>query len=158
MKLRAYRAQDCAEIIELFYTTVHTVNREDYSEEQLNAWADGKAEPKSWDNSFQEHYTLVAAEETEDGEIIVGFGDIVPETGYLDRLYVHHAFQNRGIASAICDSLEAAVTGKSITVHASITAKPFFQHRGYVVHRQQQVERNGVWLTNYVMRKLKIIS
>lgn len=140
-------------MIELFYNTVHSVNREDYSEEQLNAWADGMADPKTWNQSFQEHYTLVAAEETEDGEIIVGFGDIVPKTGYLDRLYVHHAFQNRGIASAICDSLEAAVTGKSITVYASITAKPFFQHRGYMVQRQQQVERNGVWLTNYVMRK-----
>ena len=44
-----------------------------------------------------------------------------------------------------------------ITVYASITAKPFFQNRGYMVQRQQQVERNGVWLTNYVMRKLKII-
>ena len=153
MKLRAYRTQDCAEIIELFYTTVHTVNRKDYSEEQLNAWADDKADPKWWDRSFQEHYTLVATEETEDGEIIVGFGDIVPETGYLDRLYVHHAFQHCGIASAICDRLEAAVSGKSITVHASITAKPFFLHRGYVVQRQQQVERNGVWLTNYLMRK-----
>ena len=48
---------------------------------------------------------------------------------YLDRLYVHKDYQRRGIASAICDALEASMPGKPITTHASITAKPFFLQR-----------------------------
>ena len=53
-------------------------------------------------------------------------------------------------ATAICDQLEQAVGG-SITTHASITARPFFEKRGYQVAKEQQVERQGIFLTNYVM-------
>ena len=39
------------------------------------------------------------------------------------------------------------------TTHASLTAKPFFEKRGYQVVQEQQVERKGILLTNYVMKK-----
>lgn len=82
---------------------------------------------------------------------LVGFGDI-DKTGYLDRLFVHADYQRKGIATAICNQLEQAVQG-NITTDASITAKPFFEKRGYRVIREQQVERQGVALTNFVMEK-----
>ena len=56
------------------------------------------------------------------------------------------------IAAAICDELERTVKGKIVT-HASITARPFFEKRGYTVIKEQQVERQGVLLTNFVMEK-----
>ncbi len=40
-----------------------------------------------------------------------------------------------------------------ITTHASITAKPFFEKRGYKIVREQQVERQGIFLTNFCMEK-----
>ena len=40
-----------------------------------------------------------------------------------------------------------------VTTHASITARPFFEKRGYRVVKEQQVERHGVLLTNFVMEK-----
>ena len=86
-----------------------------------------------------------------DGKI-VGFGDM-DETGYLDRLYVHKDYQRRGVATAICDALEQRTKAAEFTTHASITARPFFEKRGYTVAREQQVERRGVWLTNFVMKK-----
>ncbi len=46
--------------------------------------------------------------------------------------------------------LEAYVKD-SITTHASITARPFFEKRGYRPVKEQQVERKGILLTNYVM-------
>lgn len=36
---------------------------------------------------------------------------------------------------------------------SSITAKPFFEKRGYIVIKEQTVERFGVELRNYVMEK-----
>lgn len=78
---------------------------------------------------------------------------ILDESGYLDRLYVRKDYQRQGIASAICDELERFAAGKTITTHASITAKPFFLHRGYRVVRKQEVIRRGVALTNLVMEK-----
>ena len=87
----------------------------------------------------------------EDG-CIVGFGDI-DKYGYLDRLFVHKDFQGQGVASAICERLEVSITTDKITTHASITAKPFFEKRGYRVVKEQQVIRNAVCLTNYLMEK-----
>ena len=117
----------------------------------------GEVDLEKWDRSFCEHDTAVAAE---DGQI-VGFGDM-DDTGYLDRLYVHAKHQGRGIVSAICDRLEGKwleqksagkPVSKKIITHASITARPFFEKRGYRVVKEQQVTRQGVLLINYVMEK-----
>lgn len=147
MKIRKYRRSDCRELTELFYNTVHTVNAKDYTREQLDVWAAGKVDLEKWDLSLQEHYSIVAVE----NHMIVGFGDI-DKTGYLDRLYVHADCQRNGIATAICDQLEQAVEA-DITTHASITARPFFEKRGYKVVKEQQVERQRIYLTNFVMVK-----
>lgn len=148
MLLREYVTSDCKQLTELFYQTVHTVNAKDYTKEQLDVWATGNIDLKEWDNSFLEHYTVVAIEY----EIIVGFGDI-DQSGYLDRLYVHKDYQRKGIASALCDKLEQSVIGNKVVTHASITAKPFFENRGYCVVKIQEVMRCGTALTNYVMEK-----
>ena len=84
--------------------------------------------------------------------IIVGFGDI-DQSGYLDKLYVHKDYQRQGIATVICNKLEQSPKTDKITVHASITAKPFFEKRGYKVIKEQQVIRREVFLTNYIMEK-----
>ena len=147
MLIRKYQPRDCKALAELFYHTVHTVNARDYTKEQLDVWATGKVDLEKWNQSFQEHYSIVAV----DDEILVGFGDI-DNTGYLDRLYVHTKYQGKGVATAICDRLEQTVRGKVVT-HASITAKPFFEKRGYRVIKKQQVEREGIFLINFVMEK-----
>lgn len=146
MTLRTYLPTDCQALADLFYQTVHTVNARDYTPEQLNAWATGHADIHEWNRSLSSHYTVVATE----NDLIIGFGDIHPN-GYLDRLYVHKDYQRQGVATAICDELERSFQGKTITTHASITAMPFFLSRGYQVLRQQQVIRQGIPLTNYIM-------
>ena len=155
MEIRSYRQEDIKVIAELFYNTVHSVNAADYTDEQLDAWAGGSINLEAWDRSFREHMTLVAvmaSNEEEGNGQIVGFADM-DSAGYLDRLYVHKDFQRCGIATALCDCLEQSADAETITTHASITARPFFEKRGYKVVREQQVERKGVLLTNYVMKK-----
>lgn len=155
VKLREYQPGDCGEMAELFYDTIHSVNRKDYPQEQLDAWADGNVDLEAWDRSFREHFTVVA----EENGVITGFGDI-DRSGYLDRLYVHRDFQRKGIAASICGCLETwareqnkGEDGCEFTTHASVTARPFFEHRGYRVVNKQQVERKGQKLVNYVMVK-----
>ena len=149
MWIRRYEPEDLGQITALFYDTVHAVNAADYAPEQLDAWADGAPDLDRWNGSLLAHHSLVAVE----GEdLIVGFGDI-DGTGYLDRLYVHKDRQGLGIATALCDRLERAVDAPVITTHASITARPFFEGRGYRVLREQRVERHGVRMTNYAMEK-----
>lgn len=146
--LRPYLPSDITAVAALFYNTVHTVNRRDYTDIQLDAWADGNIDLNKWNSSFLSNITVIA----EIGGIIVGFGDITYD-GYLDRLYVHKDYQHIGIATAICDYLESRTNVDKITTHASITAKPFFEKRGYMAVKEQQVIRHNVTLTNYIMEK-----
>lgn len=149
MIIRKYMPFDCECIAELFYNTVHTINTKDYTEKQLKVWATGKVDLEKWNRSLLERNSFVAV----DGKTIVGFGDI-DKTGYLDRLYVHKDKQRIGVATAICHELEKTIKNGKIITHASITAKPFFEKRGYKLVKEQQVERQGIYLTNYVMEKI----
>lgn len=147
LDIREYREEDGKALAALFYHTVHTVNAKDYTKAQLDAWATGKIDLAQWNRSLCKQICAVAVI----AQTIVGFGDIT-QTGYLDRLYVHRDFQRKGIASMLCDALERQTQGKIIT-HASITARPFFEKRGYRVMCAQYVERNGERLKNFVMEK-----
>lgn len=148
MKIRPYQPADCPVLANLFYQTIHSVNLGDYTQQQVDAWATGTVDLERWNREFSERLALIAEE---DG-IIAGFGDI-DSTGYLDRLYVHRNYQRRGVATLLCDGLEENFHDCTLTTHASITARPFFERRGYRVIREQQIERRGVLLTNFVMEK-----
>ena len=147
MKLRRYESKDLPEIADLFRKTILTVNCRDYSQEQVEVWA------KRWQNLlrrdewFLRLFTLVAEQ---DGKII-GYGNI-DESGYLDHLYVHRSYQRQGVATALCEALEVH-TDCNVLVDASITAKPFFEQRGYKLLKENAVELEGIFLTNFTMVK-----
>ncbi len=149
MQIRKYQKSDCKEMAELFYNTVHSINSADYSTEQLNAWATGSVNLEKWNKRYNESYTLVAVKD----DIILGFGNIY-SYGYLDMLYVHKDYQHKGIASEICSRLEKHFDVDKIKVHSSITAKPFFEKRGYKTLYEQIVIRNEIKIVNYVMELL----
>lgn len=151
MELRIYKRQDFPLLAELFYNTVHIVNAKDYNKAQLDVWASGNVEEKKWNKAFLENYTVVALI----NNIVVGFGDM-DKKGYLDMLYVHKDFQGGGIGTAIVNELEknAFSCGNShFTTHASVTAKPFFEKRGYTALCENKVVRSGIELKNYIMEK-----
>lgn len=150
MIIREYNTGDLSEIYQLFYETVHSVNLNDYTRAQADAWAPLDYDNENWNKSLTENYCAVA----EENNIIIGFGDI-DESGYLNRLYVHRDFQKVGIASAICDKLECHSKSEIIRVHSSITAIPFFIKRDYTVIKEQFVKRKEILLKNFVMEKLK---
>ena len=151
MRIRPYTAADCPAVLALFYHTVHTVNRRDYAPDQLDAWAPADPDAARWDSSLRQHTALVAEDEA--GRLL-GFADMDVAAGYLDRLYVAAGCQRQGVGTALCDALEGQLApGARVTVHASLTARPFFEARGYQVVRARQVERRGVTLPNLVMEK-----
>ncbi|MGN0837040.1 MAG: GNAT family N-acetyltransferase [Akkermansia sp.] len=149
MILRPFAPGDARAAAQLFRDTVLRTTCRDYSAEQRRVWAAAAEQPERWASSFAQHVALVAEE---DGQML-GFGDLDPRRGYLDRLYTHCGHQGRGVASRICEALERAAVTERITVHASLTARGFFERRGYVVLREQLVERGGVWLPNVLMER-----
>lgn len=152
--LREYHSEDCAEIMQLFYDTIHSVNAADYNENQLDAWAPKEINITYWDNRFLQDYAIVAEKEG----IIVGIGTLKSK-GYFDLLYVHKDYQRIGVATLIADEIEGFFCSNAITTvttDASITARPFFENRGYVVLKKQSVETRGQFLTNFKMQKIFI--
>ena len=87
---------------------------------------------------------------------IAGFANLVAGEAYFDRLYVHHAFQRKGIGSLLAEELEQQARRQGLSglrVDASRTALGFFTHRGYMVQQTQQVERAGQRIENFVLYK-----
>jgi len=149
--VRLYKSEDCKKIIKLFYDSVHTVNFKDYNSAQLDVWAPEEIDVDMWDKSLSYNYTIVV----EINGLIAGFGDM-DDTGYFDRLFVHKDFQGQGVATRIANKLEKYAQQNGITVvttEAPITARPFFEKRGYQLIKQQSIERKGQTLTNFVMKK-----
>ena len=152
MELRAYRSQDLAEVLRLFYETVHTINARDYTPAQLAVWAPEQPDMARWAKSLAAHRSFVALEEG----VLAGFADLDVENAYFDRLYVSAAMQRRGVGTLLANRIEqeaACCAIEKLLVEASVTAFPFFERRGYVVLQEQQVERCGILLTNYRMEK-----
>lgn len=149
--IRNFKKQDAKQIANLFYETIHTVCKKDYNQTQLDVWAPKNKNEEKWINILSNSYTVIIEKQNE----IIGFGNI-NDNGYLDCLYVSKDYQNQGFASKIVNELEKysiIKNNKTITVDVSITAKPFFIRRGYTVNKEQQVERNGIHLTNFKMIK-----
>lgn len=89
-------------------------------------------------------------------ETVVGFTDLEPD-GHLDMMFVHAAHQRAGIATALLATVEAAACTQGlrrIFTEASITARPFFERRGFSVIARQSVEKRGQHFTNFRMEKV----
>lgn len=153
MVIRSYRSSDCPTLARIYYDTIHAVNAADYTKAQLDAWATGNVDLQVWDEYFLARHSFVAEM---DGKI-VGFSDM-DDSGYLGRLYVHKDYQGLGIGKALCDAAENAVTVPKYTLHSSITARPFYEKRGYRTVEMRQMERKDQLLTIYVMEKCSNMS
>lgn len=152
--VRKYKCADLNQLVKIFYDTIHHINAQHYTKEQLEAWApesERASKADQWVQSLHDNITFVA----EYNHIIVGFSDMTID-GHLDRLYIHKDYQRKGIATTLLQQLEQSAQKLSISVidtEASITARPFFERHGFTVVQEQVVFRHGVSLINYVMNK-----
>lgn len=147
MRIRPCREADLPALLDVFYRTVHTACAGDYTPAQLSAWAPETPDTARWAEKLRQETFLAA----EGGGALLGFGAL--EGAYLDLLYVLPDCQGRGVGSALCGFLEYLCPESRITVHASRTARPFFEAQGYRLVRSQQVERQGIMLENFVLEK-----
>lgn len=154
MDITTFKVEDTKEIVALFYETVHCVNAMDYGRLAIHAWApkaDKKRKETLWRKTLYENMTYVAWMANK----IIGFADLTHQ-GYLDRIYVHHAYQRQGVATLLLSKLERIAIKKglpSIQADVSITAKPFFETFEYSLVHEQVVEKKGVSMVNYRMMK-----
>lgn len=153
IQVRRYQDGDAKFLSQIYYNTIHTVNAIDYTKEQLDAWAPWSSvqDYRGWQEKLEKIKPFVALI----NDKIVGFAEFEPN-GHIDCFYVHHEFQGSGIGSALIYETEKEAVDKSIyRVYAevSITAKPFFEAKGFHVVKQQADTIRGIELINFVMEK-----
>lgn len=145
--LRQYTHSDVEGILCVFKTSIEKLCARDYSPSQISAWTKC-ADKEAWNAQFLSRHTTVAVA---DG-VVVGFCD-TERNGHIDRLYVSPDYAGKGIGKALVKDAETAVEKKTVSVEASITAKPFFEKLGYTLAERQTVIRHGESLTNYRMSR-----
>jgi len=150
--LREATPDDLREVTSLFRETVKRINSADYSEEQIQHWISSADDLLKWKNRILDWYFIVAEIE----KSIVGFA-YLNNGNYFDGLFVHHEFQSRGVATLLADKIELKVSQNGFeTIHSdvSITAKPFFEKRGYNIEGVQEKVYRGMVFKNYLVSKM----
>ena len=151
MFIREFKISDTEEIMQLFYDTVHRINIRDYSSEQVDAWAPKDMDYAQWRERLQSKMTYVAEEEGK----VIGFAEL-EKTGHIGCFYCHADYQGKGVGTRLMNQIQVRAKNLGIQklfTEASITARPFFERRGFTVITPQEVERRGMKFINYVMEK-----
>ncbi len=149
--IRLATADDAHRLATIFYDSIHNVACRDYSRDQLNAWAPQVPETEWWTARLGSRTTFVA----ELNGRIVGFGELEAD-GHIDGFYCASEHQRQGVGSAILRAIEQEAISRGLPrlfAEVSITARPFFEAKGFRLVREQTVERRGIALVNFIMDK-----
>jgi putative acetyltransferase len=149
MTVRPYRPEDLAAVLGLFQRSVREVASRDYTPEQISAWAPDSPDVAQWSKHLSNQSVFVC----EDQNQIAGFAS-VDRDGHLDLLYVHPDVQRQGVASVLCAHIIQWATAHNLDrlfTDASVTARPFFESRGFNVVSSQIVQAHGVSMPNFRM-------
>ena len=151
MKIRKYQTADYKEIADLFYETVHSVCANDYTAEELEAWAPAPIDYEKWQKRLEKRKPFVVII----NHLIVGFAELEKD-GHIDCFYVHKNYQGQGVGSLLMSHIENLSNQKGLDKlysEVSITAKPFFEKHGFKTAKKNIVRTNNQKLTNFIMRK-----
>ena len=151
MIIRLYGPGDLDRVIQLFHASVRRIAIRDYTEDQVKAWAPDEPDRERWAARRASRPTWVA----EVDGALAGFTDLEPD-GHVDMMFVHPDHQGRGVAGALLRTVEAEAARLGLDrlfTEASITARPFFERKGFSVITPQTVSVRGQDLVNYRMGK-----
>lgn len=150
--LRKLTEEDIPDLQILFRETVLHVNARNYTREEVEDWAScGDSAEHMKDLLARNDYVAALNERGE----IIGFSSMNAE-GYLHSLFVHKDYQQVGVGSLLLSAVERRAWeygAVAITSEVSLTARPFFEKRGYEVMKVQKRRANRLELTNFVMCK-----
>lgn len=149
--IRKYVEQDAQAIWLLFFNTVRNINKQNYNQAQLQAWAPESMDQFIWNKRMIDIEPFIAEI---DGKI-VGYADLQND-GFIDHFFCHQDHQRQGVGTALMLHILHVGSEKKIKNYfsqVSITAKPFFEHFGFKVVKQQQAEVGEQILTSFFMKK-----
>ena len=149
--IRKGNLNDLEAMQQLFKDTIEVICKKDYNAEQRKAWQSGAENEERWMNVIRDQYVLIAECEHQ----IAGFCTL-DQSNYIDLLFVHKDYQQKGIASMLYNEIEKEALlhhSEQLTAEVSKTARPFFEKVGFNIIQEQTVDVKGIALTNYKMAK-----
>ena len=87
---------------------------------------------------------------------LIGFASFA-DGNYLNLLYAHPEFDRKGVASQLLKAIKAEAKRlgySTLTTHASKTARPFFERKGFVLIQENRKMMDGVELVNFEMTEI----
>ncbi|MFA6260968.1 MAG: GNAT family N-acetyltransferase [Bacteroidia bacterium] len=152
ISLRPVKTSDLIDLQTLFVDTITHVCNADYTPDQIRVWSDSINNLPSWINKIVSQYFVVAELDNK----MVGYCSL-ENNNYIDFLYVHKDYQGRGIANKLYAEIEAEAircNGNSLNSDVSITARPFFEKKGFQVIQKRISKIAGTEIVNFKMSKL----
>lgn len=150
MQIREFCVGDESALHDVYYSAVHQIACNDYTSEQIEAWAPKEFDSETWCRRLGEIKPFVVEHQGQ----IVGYAD-VQSNGYINHFFVSGAHPRRGIGALLMHHIYQAAGKQGITVltsDVSRTAQPFYRHFGFrIVELRSRVIR-GVVIPNALMR------
>ncbi|MDK9738192.1 GNAT family N-acetyltransferase [Vibrio sp. D404a] len=151
MKIRDYRTEDAPQLWSLFFNTIRKINVRHYSQAQVEAWAPSEFSMEVWHSKLEKLKPFVA----ELDGVVVGYTDL-QESGLIDHFFCHHDYQGMGVGRQLMTHILNLAEQRQLErvfSEVSITARPFYEHFGFIVVKEQTIEVRGQTLNNFIMEK-----
>jgi len=150
MRIRFAKNEDAAAIARLRRSTILHINSKDYPEDVIEAWS-----ARTNANSFKNHADNLKRWVAVENNKIIGFVEH-DSKAELTRLYVHKNFQGKGVGSRLLCRAEESMKKlghKKISLESTISAKPFYEAKGYKVIKKGFHTLQGKKALIYFMSK-----
>lgn len=152
--IRRAKHEDAVGIIHAHVTSIRHLCAKDYTPEQIEAWAGRKFRADSWRQTIDRDFVWVIEGE----EKILGFGHLAlmdVETGEVMGLYFIPPAVGKGLGKKMFTEMLSVChvnNLKKITLHATVTAKSFYESLGfYQSASDDTIEMRGVAIPCFPM-------
>lgn len=154
VSVRQARASDNLDVMTVKRAAIQDGAGDDYSADQVAAWAPGADELRDYEALLDDDAYLVLVAEI--GEAVVGFGILDVESGSLLSLYVQPGQGGTGIGSTLLGHIETSASmngADALDLLASHNAVGFYERHGYERIEEVERETGGETISFVSMRK-----
>ncbi|NOK63762.1 MAG: GNAT family N-acetyltransferase [Chloroflexi bacterium AL-W] len=145
---------DYRRIADIFYDAIHTVATQQYTSEQVHAWAPYPIGYDRWYYRCELKRPFIVC----DADTAVGFIELDPD-GHIDCHYVHSTWNRRGVGGLLLDHVERvcrALGKPRLYVEASLIAVGLYEQRGFYRVKEQHVVVGSQLLQNFLLEKMLV--
>jgi putative acetyltransferase len=149
--IRRYEPGDVHSLIEIYQRAIHVLAAPYYDQAQLDAWAPAVMDAAKWHARVGPQETFIADCAGRAGAFIAW-----DWTGHIDFMFTHPDFARRGLAKALYLAAEEAIRrrgARRLFAEVSLAARRFFESRGFVVEREEDVECRSQLIRRFIMSK-----